>query len=135
MSIIEWILVIFILLCIGAIWAVHKISSEWKGTISLIIAIIGIIVGEKIGDKIIEKHYSDPKINAGIASLRAEHVRIIASQEEIKDLLRRQPPAPVTDIEAMKAMRDSLLAKIALLDKHIDRHFYRLDARFPSIDK
>ena len=133
MSIIEWILVIFILFCIGAIWAVHKISSEWKGTVSLIIAIIGIIVGEKIGDKIIEKHYVDPKINAGIDSLRVEHVRIIASQEEIKDLLRGQPP--VTDIEAMKAMRDSLLAKIALLDKHIDRHFYRLDARFSGIDK
>ena len=64
-----------------------------------------------------------------IDSLKENEKRIMASHTEIKNLLGALP-----DTSVSASMRDSLLAKIELLDKHIDRHFYRLDARFPDIE-
>ena len=126
-------LVPFILICVFVIWRIHKMASEWKNTVSLVFGLFGTIAGVNIGERIIEKHYPDPGTKASFDSLRVEHVRIIDSQNAIKSMLRGLPPQ--MDIKAMEAIRDSLLAKIALLDGHIDRHFYRVDSRFSVIDE
>ena len=142
--VIGWVVLIFVFsLIIVIIALLHRAATEWtwRETLSVVLTTVSIIVGIRMAEK--AEEYIDKDKDKTVTeemlrgveknlinSMQASEKRLMASHAEIKSLLGALP-----DTSVSASMRDSLLAKIELLDEHIDRHFYRLDARFPSIDK
>ena len=127
MLMLVFIFVIFVIVIVATIWKIHTISTKWKSTISLILTIVSIFFFDALRSlemkEVIEKNQKSV-----IDSIKVVEERLMASQEEIKQLIRSQQQGAST-------MHDSILTKIALLDTCIDKHFYRVNARLLDINK
>ena len=136
--------IVVALVCIGmgtVIKWIHTAPERWKSTASLIFTIISIFVAFVLYEfgkytRAIPNITVVPDTTIFVQalenvtdSIKESENRLMDSHVELQNLLRALP-----DTSVSASMRDSLLAKIELLDKHIDRHFYRL-ARFSDIDK
>ena len=118
----------------GVLWLIHSIPGKWKSTVSLIITLLTIGFQDPIRIKIFDYHYENKVFIDSLRvsesrimeSMKAEHARLIASQEELKRLL-------FSRLDTLAVHRDSLSAKIDSVDGHMTRHFNLTNPKLKEI--